>query len=156
MKSRFSALLASVLISTFAFSSTALARPEREHRPRQEQTLREKARAREVAESIRAREKAARERREQERRDLMRWKRLRAERAEARRREIYARWNTAVHTPQGRAEFELYAQRMARLSRIRDIAIEKRDNSMLKRCDFVIEQENARHLKVLSIIIAIR
>ena len=79
--------------------------------------------------------------------------RLRVERALARRRAIYARWAWAVQTPEGRAEFVLYGDRMARLHRIRDIAEERRDQAMIVRADRVIELENGRHAAVIALII---
>lgn len=74
----------------------------------------------------------------------------------ARRRAIYARWAWAVQTPEGRAEFVLYSDRMARLHRIRDIAEERRDQAMIVRADKVITLENSRHANVIAVIISKR
>lgn len=100
------------------------------------------------------RERILRERRLAERRDIARWIRLRNERAALRRREIYYRWAFAVRTPEGRAEFELYSQRKARLNRIRDIGLERNDNALVTRTDRVIVLENARHANVLTVLVA--
>lgn len=102
------------------------------------------------------RERLAIERRAALRRDIAAWRRLRVERALARRRAIYARWAWAVQTPEGRAEFVLYGDRMARLHRIRDIAEERRDQAMIVRADRVIELENGRHAAVIALIISKR
>ena len=157
---RFKTLLASFLISTFALSSAAFAdSPKRETRTHKEMTPREKNRVKEALETNRAKERAAAARREEMRREAMKkdlaaWKRARDARAEAHRKEIYAKWYAAVSTPQGRAEFELYGDRMARLNRIKDIARERRDEVMLRRADRVVELENHRHANVITIIIA--
>lgn len=113
-------------------------------------------RERQWRESIIRRERLAIERRARERRDVALWRRMRIERALARRRAIYARWAWAVQTPEGRAEFVLYGDRMARLHRIRDIAEDRRDNGMVVRVDRVIELENSRHANVIALIIAKR
>jgi len=112
------------------------------------------ARARRLHDAMDRRERLLRERRLAERRDVARWVRLRNERALARRREIYYRWAFAVRTPEGRAEFELYSQRKARLNRIRDIASERNDNAMIVRTDRVIVLENARHANVLTLLVS--
>lgn len=101
------------------------------------------------------RERVLRERRDRDRRDLAAWRRLRAERAEARRREIYARWYRAVRTTEGRAEFALYSERLARLHRIRDLAAERRDNAVIVRVDKVITLENNRHSKAITTLVSV-
>ena len=101
------------------------------------------------------RERVLRERRAQARRDLATWRRLRAERAEANRRAIYARWYRAVRTEPGRAEFALYSERMARLHRIRDLASERRDDTLVVRVDKVIALENARHSKAITTLVSV-
>lgn len=111
-------------------------------------------RERELREALARRERIARERRLAERRDIARWNRLRAERAAARRREQYARWGAAINTPAGRAEFELYSKRKARLNRIRDIAVERNDTALIERTDRVIILENNRHAGVLTVLVA--
>jgi hypothetical protein len=101
------------------------------------------------------RERVLRERRDRDRRDLAAWRRLRAERAEAHRREIYARWYRAVRTTEGRAEFALYSERLARLHRIRDLAAERRDTNVIVRVDKVIALENNRHSKAITSLVSV-
>jgi len=102
------------------------------------------------------RERLVIDRRARERRDIALWRRLRIERALAHRREVYGRWAWAVATPEGRAEFVLYSDRMARLHRIRDIGEDRRDNGLVVRVDRVIALENARHANVIAVIISKR
>jgi hypothetical protein len=101
------------------------------------------------------RERVLRDRRAEARRDLAKWRRLRAERAEANRRAIYARWYRAVRTDEGRAEFAVYSERMARLHRIRDLAAERRDNTVVVRVDKVITLENNRHSKAITALVSV-
>jgi len=114
---------------------------------------REDIRERQWREAILRRERLVLERRAKERRDIALWRRARAARALAHRREIYARWAWAVQTPEGREEFVLYSDRLARLHRIRDIAEDRRDQAMIGRVDRVIALENARHANVITVII---
>jgi len=117
---------------------------------------REDIRERQWRDAMHRRERLAIERRAALRRDINAWRRLRVERAMARRRAIYARWAWAVQTPEGRAEFVLYSDRMARLHRIRDLAEERRDQAMIVRADRVITLENSRHANVIAVIISKR
>lgn len=132
------------------------ARDRRDHVRDRVDHRRHDIRARQWREAAMRRDRLYRERRLAARRDLAAWRRLRADRALARRRAIYARWHWAVQTPEGRAEFVLYGDRMARLHRIRDIADERRDNAMIVRVDRVIELENSRHANVIAVIISKR
>lgn len=182
---RFPIWLACVLTAILAIPTTAFAQARRPNPARVREEHREVRReerheaAREHRENVREHNERVRERREdirerqwrevgirrerlildrraRERRDIALWRRLRIERALAHRREIYGRWAWAVATPEGRAEFVLYSDRMARLHRIRDIGEDRRDNTLVVRVDRVIALENARHANVIAVIIAKR
>lgn len=127
-----------------------------QHHEKEKKIAAQERRERLWKEAMAARERRMAELRAKERRDAARWARLRAERAAAHRREIYARWAWAVATPKGKEEFLFYAERMARIHRIRDIAQDRRDTSMMTRVDRVIELENQRHANVIAVIISTR
>ena len=114
------------------------------------------ARVRRLRDSASRRERLILQRRAELRRDVAAWRRARAARALAHRRALYARWAWAVQTPEGKAEFILYADRMARIHRIRDIAEDRKDAAMIARCDKVVLLEDARHANVITLIIAKR
>lgn len=92
--------------------------------------------------------------REKERRDKIRneadWEASREARAAAHRREIAERWAAIATREEARAELQAHAERMARLNRILDIAIEARDEALGAHCRRVIQREIVRNARAMA------
>lgn len=69
----------------------------------------------------------------------------RRERADRERHEVLAQWGARAERPDVRVELALHANRLARLDRIVELAIERRDDAMAARARDLIYRENCRH-----------
>jgi len=170
MSIRVKTFIATALLGTFAFASSAFAgtpaqqrrervaehnREVREHNREVREHSREKVEHRreereKARESMFRREEAFLERQRMERyRDYRAWEAARAERARAHRQMTYGLWGFALYTPEGRAELALHENRMARLHRLREIEMQRRDTIKIGVIDKLIEIENGRITVVL-------
>ena len=95
-------------------------------------------------------EEQLRDRRERERRDYQAWVKAREERMREQRREIAMTWGAIYRSPAGRAELAIHADRMARLHRAADVALELHDAALLARVKQLIEREIIRDAGVLN------
>jgi len=93
------------------------------------------------------------DRRDQHRREMMRdrkaWEAGEEARAEEHRREVAAHWRALAVRADARAELELHAERMARLHRILDVAVDSDDHELMAHTRRVIQREIARNARMM-------
>ncbi len=104
--------------------------------------------------AVAARMQALEDQREKERRDKIRneaqWEASREARAAADRREVAERWGAIASRAEARAELQLHADRMARLNRILDVAVDSHDDTLASHCRRVIQREVARNARAMT------
>ena len=92
--------------------------------------------------------------RERERRDKIRneaqWEASQEARAAAHRREVVEHWGAIASRAEARAELQVHADRMARLNRILDLAVDSRDDDLASHCRRVIQREVVRNARAMA------
>jgi hypothetical protein len=127
--------LALAVGSTTIGSAVAAPKERREERREDRQDRREE-RKEERGERHEARKEDRGERRE----DRKEWR----DRRRAARRAFIDKWGPLYKQPAVRAELELHARRLARLARMRALAVEAGKDKVVKAVDDIVEKENAR------------
>ena len=104
--------------------------------------------------AVAARMQALEDQRERERRDKVRneaqWEASQEARAVAHRREVMEQWGAIASRAEARTELQVHADRMARLSRILDSAIDSKDDDLASHCRRVIQREVARNARAMA------
>lgn len=91
------------------------------------------------------REEREREARRQARKDAAAWAAARQQRAIERRRDVNTTWGVLVNNADARAELSVHAERMARLSRVVDLAEDRNEPVVVARARVLIAREITRH-----------
>lgn len=101
-----------------------------------------------------ARMQALEDQRERDRRIKIRneaaWEASQDARAAAHRREVMEHWGAIASRADARAELQVHADRMARLNRILDVAIDSHDDTLASHCRQVIQREVARNARAMA------
>lgn len=103
---------------------------------------------------VAARMQALEDQRERERRDKIRneaqWEASQEARAAAHRREVMEHWGAIASRAEARAELQVHADRMARLNRILDVAVDSHDDELTAHCRRVLQREIARNARAMA------
>jgi len=144
MNRRSATLLAMAMAGLFGISSLApavSAQPKTPKERREDRREKRKER-REKRQERREDRKEARQDRRENRQDRRKARRMRRRAA---RKAFLAKWGHIHKRPAVRAELRLHAWRMARLDRLRALAVEEGKDDVVKRIDELKAKEQARH-----------
>ncbi|MBW2455600.1 MAG: hypothetical protein JRI68_13865 [Deltaproteobacteria bacterium] len=157
MKQRNATLLALAMAGLFGISSLAPAVSAQPKGPKERQEKRKEKRKEKREERKERREdrhenrkerrddrKEARKDRREGRQDRRKARRMRRRAA---RKAFLAKWGHIHKRPAVKAELRLHAWRMARLDRLRSLAVEESKDDVVKRIDELKAKEQARHDK---------
>lgn len=78
------------------------------------------------------------------------WNASQDARAAAHRREVMEHWGAIASRADARAELQVHADRMARLNRILDVAVDSHDDTLAGHCRQVLQREIARDARVMA------